>query len=1200
MAHTITELGFLPVGSNGLDVDESQQRAVVAHNPGGAGNRLALIDISDPSNPVEIDSYPGFGIICPRMLWPKVWTGEFDDAKVKRFDVSGDNVTLDGQCSAVNGASATGTGIIGGRAFTIADDGSPARKFIRSGYNLCLEAYTDSIPSAVPDINEFGRQPILDYGSVAYVAWGGYGLDVFDITDPDNWVFVNNYLEGVYTTTDLAIYDHYLYVANRQRVVIYDIINPYVPSLVNTISLNRVYAVATLEHYLVAGNYTTTGEVRLYDLTDPVNPSFDTSLSLVGGTVSTSHITAFQVTEQYVYCSTNDGQFFILETDPILGPLPESNFSATPTSGNVELTVDFTDLSTGSPTSWDWNFGDGSPHSTEQNPTHVYVDVGTYTVSLSVSNLEGNDTEIKADYITVSGVHPDPERIVIYVDSLHGSNGNKGDLQTPYRTLEFAAEKAFPGATLILQEGTGTSYGDLEISKNLTIRAAYGATPKVGKLSITKAQCLIEGLRFENLAKGIEVFNDPFGATTIKECVFENVVTPIELNQTNYISIHRNFFKNFTSGIQINQAIEVNVSSNIFTEGLRSIEVLSVERLDLWRNNIYGAGGLPPIPDPGDNLRVIYRTLTPSNISNKRVGLPGFATLSDTGIYEVGMNVVNGPSFGYDQDYTVTGSGSIVSWDGLQLENEFEVGDLVRIKYVEGDAPVSGEAIRAFDVGDVNSRIDSNNITGAASDISLGVYFNTPLKIRYNNFYKNTTWYDGSTATDEEGNFASDPLYTDPSNDDFRLQVLSPDIDRGDPERWDNIIEEMGIQNIGGYTGGLAITRANVAPFNRDLDYTGTHRIAVDASGDVGAWEHNPNEGSLGNYVAEDGYDRAYPGTESEPYATLDRGYSRAGSQDLHVETRQVPYQDGENLTEPIAGPRYGRYRSRNIVLSDSNIKVGEEDGDVVYIYPSYPSFETGAVYVSPDGDDGYTGTEESPFRTIDRAIQEGTPSIIVKPGIYPKFTGESGIKLIGVEETKGIPFGTQIYADFTLGTWVGGGSFSVIRKKITIEDAQTITSSFTFTGTVVDFKLLSTVGGDKLTVKLDNGSNEIFYVLDKLNEEMILGYNTDGNTYEFPFDLSANPIADVLTNLRHTIRLEGSSFSVRANNAYVNDNIAFSLGTGYGDPWTISFITEGTGDTVVSDITIDTDSFDSFVGETGTEMYRKVYAIKGATGIQG
>jgi PKD repeat protein len=56
--------------------------------------------------------------------------------------------------------------------------------------------------------------------------------------------------------------------------------------------------------------------------------------------------------------------------------------------------VKFTDLSTGSPTSWKWDFGDGTS-SAEQNPVHVYQEEGSYDVTLTVTNSYGSDTEKK-------------------------------------------------------------------------------------------------------------------------------------------------------------------------------------------------------------------------------------------------------------------------------------------------------------------------------------------------------------------------------------------------------------------------------------------------------------------------------------------------------------------------------------------------------------------------------------------------------------------------------------------------------------------------------------------------------------------------------------------------------------------------------------------------------------------------------------
>ena len=70
---------------------------------------------------------------------------------------------------------------------------------------------------------------------------------------------------------------------------------------------------------------------------------------------------------------------------------PVTAFTASPTAGLAPLTVQFTDLSGGRPTSWHWDFGDGTS-STEQNPTHTYASPGTYTVTLTVTNAHGTDS----------------------------------------------------------------------------------------------------------------------------------------------------------------------------------------------------------------------------------------------------------------------------------------------------------------------------------------------------------------------------------------------------------------------------------------------------------------------------------------------------------------------------------------------------------------------------------------------------------------------------------------------------------------------------------------------------------------------------------------------------------------------------------------------------------------------------------------
>jgi hypothetical protein len=79
---------------------------------------------------------------------------------------------------------------------------------------------------------------------------------------------------------------------------------------------------------------------------------------------------------------------------------PSAGFGAFPVVGTVPLTVTFSDFSTGDPTAWAWDFGDGDA-STEQHPTHTYGATGTYTVTLTVSNTLGVDTTVMPGYVTV-------------------------------------------------------------------------------------------------------------------------------------------------------------------------------------------------------------------------------------------------------------------------------------------------------------------------------------------------------------------------------------------------------------------------------------------------------------------------------------------------------------------------------------------------------------------------------------------------------------------------------------------------------------------------------------------------------------------------------------------------------------------------------------------------------------------------------
>lgn len=803
----------------------------------------------------------------------------------------------------------------------------------------------------------------------------------------------------------------------------------------------------------------------------------------------------------------------------------------------------------------------------------------------------------------------------VFVDSLYGSDSNTGELTSPVATISYALTQVYEGGVIVLQSGTG-SYGNLTVNKNVTIKSAYGATPAVGSLTLNNMQGLIEGLTFNSLSTGIMASGTSVGSLIIRECNFNSVTNAINISSMNYLSIHRNHFTDYQVAIKITSSVEICTSSNTFSQGQRAFEISTVNRLDLWRNTIYGAIDLPPIPDPDTNLRIVYYTLTSFEIGYKRLQLPGFAADNGSGQYDVAFNVVNGPSFNYGTDFTVISSGSMISWDGYQLEGEFAIGDVVRVMYSETGDIESGDAIRLQNIGDENSRLDSNSLSGTITGaietpISIGVYSNTPLKIRDNNFDMVNTWWDNFTPTGDTGigNIGETAMYRDPNAEDFRLQPSSPNINRGDADRWDNIYGEIGVIKSGDtYTASYTGIREQVSPFDRDLDFDLFHRGATGiqgATGDIGAFEYNMNETAMGNYVAEYGFDKAYPGTETGPYATLDRGYQRTVSTDLHIETNFVPYTNSPTgpYIIPSDGSSYSRFRSKNIVLSDSDIIVGGGTiDDVVIIYPSNPSMETGMIYVSPDGSDTGmgVGTYLNPYRTIKKALESNPSSIIVEPGYYPSFKGVSGIKLIGTERFKEIGFSGILYSNVRDGSWTGlVGSYKLTSKTITLSAPTDVMGSFIF-NPGVDFKVFATVKSADLIIKIFNNDNNVFLKISRSLSVITSGYATGGVSYEVSTYYPPVYLPDELfTNIKVQFIIKGNKFSIYYKGSHVGGSYSNLFSSGSLTDWNIEFINTGVGDDVISNINAFSTSLLGATGISSTTTLKKLFAITGATGIQ-
>jgi PKD repeat protein len=126
----------------------------------------------------------------------------------------------------------------------------------------------------------------------------------------------------------------------------------------------------------------------------------------------------------------------------VMVPPPLANFTASPRAGTAPLTVQFTDTSTGSPTGWTWDFGDGNTTTTPvRNITHIYVANGSYNVTLTATNGGGSNTTTKIRYIRVG----QQDAVGVFRPSTHSFYLRPADWPTtPATAINWGVETDIP------------------------------------------------------------------------------------------------------------------------------------------------------------------------------------------------------------------------------------------------------------------------------------------------------------------------------------------------------------------------------------------------------------------------------------------------------------------------------------------------------------------------------------------------------------------------------------------------------------------------------------------------------------------------------------------------------------------------------------------------------------------------------------
>ena len=106
---------------------------------------------------------------------------------------------------------------------------------------------------------------------------------------------------------------------------------------------------------------------------------------------------------QVLVTVTLQNYFRYSDVVPVVGNTLMADFSSSATQICTGSSVDFTDLSGGTPSTWEWTFEGGTPSSsTDQNPANItYSAPGDYTVTLTVTKDSDTNTMVKASYIHV-------------------------------------------------------------------------------------------------------------------------------------------------------------------------------------------------------------------------------------------------------------------------------------------------------------------------------------------------------------------------------------------------------------------------------------------------------------------------------------------------------------------------------------------------------------------------------------------------------------------------------------------------------------------------------------------------------------------------------------------------------------------------------------------------------------------------------
>lgn len=298
-------------------------------------------------------------------------------------------------------------------------------------------------------------------------------------------------------------------------------------------------------------------------------------------------------------------------------PPPTANFTANPTAGSRPLTVNFTDTSSNAPTSWLWNFGDGTT-STAQNPSKTYTSVGTYSVSLTANSGSGSGSTTKTNYITTTvSTYP----ITISGGFIIGGSVNRK--LTAKRTI--VGGFVMGGTVLAIRKGNTNA-----IQPKKFIAKVYDEAGNY------------EGILDDMIEPGIEFtkeINSPGSSVEIELARNSDSRETQRANRTIVGGASRTDSNGFVRSVSLQSRQKVGPGSNIIHNN----------RVDIWQ--YYGYTDTRTIPD-GRNRTVSTgedRTVV-IGYPNGRIKFSGFISQINTKYGSTETTNLTLMSYGYDLD----------------------------------------------------------------------------------------------------------------------------------------------------------------------------------------------------------------------------------------------------------------------------------------------------------------------------------------------------------------------------------------------------------------------------------------------------------------------------------------------------------------------------------------------------------------------